>query len=157
MSAYDIDWSSIYGNNSGGSYLGDYSNFSLESSGNESYMDNYETDSWFTDSFASTDKKADSAENYTVDQANKDAADSTWLDDVWGWVNTEVGAKTVAGGIGMLADLWGEEAKAKIAYKNGGGADDGPSAAELQDDRIAAHNESINKPMDMGLVKFKRG
>lgn len=156
--AYDIDWSSIYGSNSGGSYLGNYDNFSLGSSGNESYLDTYtdtayQDDSWYTDSFLETEQYANNAANANVDMSSNS---STWLDDVWGWANTEVGSRTIAGGLGMLADLWGEEAKAKIGYDYGKGGSSANRAAELENDRIEAHNKSINEPVDMGLGKFKR-
>lgn len=81
---------------------------------------------------------------------------SSWLSDaagdVWDWLKTPQGTNVTSGAIKGLMEVW----KQDLAERMKGNKDDGPSAAELYDARVKVHNASINKPMDMGLVRFNR-
>lgn len=86
--------------------------------------------------------------------------DSGWLDSVWSWATSDKGLNTIAGGIKGLWQMYQQERmfdqKKALTAARGGGGGGGPTAAALQHQRIAAHNKSINKPMDMGMLKLKR-
>lgn len=81
---------------------------------------------------------------------------SSWLSDaagdVWDWIKSPQGTNVTSGAIKGLISVWQQD----LAERMKGNKDDGPSAAELHDARVKVHNASINKPMDMGLVRFNR-
>jgi hypothetical protein len=83
--------------------------------------------------------------------------ESSWLGDaggeVWDWLKSPQGTNVAAGAIKGLMGVWQQDLAGRM---KGQQQDNGPSDAELRDARIKTHNASINKPMDMGLINFKR-
>lgn len=116
--------------------------------------------SWFVDTMskyeAPTVNWQDTAAQYQPPGVSASGGDDSWWDDVWDWAKSDQGLDIIGGASKYLFDAYQREKmyeRGKAASAAGGG---GPSAAELQDARIKKHNESINKPMDMGMRKLKR-
>ena len=76
--------------------------------------------------------------------------DQSWLDNIWDWAVSDTGLSTIAGAASGAYEMY---QAGRLADRQ---EDSGPSAAELYDKRVAAHNKSINTPMDMGMIKLKR-
>lgn len=134
----DYDWSLPSINDSGGGY---------DFSGNDSWTSNVDSadvfgsDSPSTFSFDDLDWYVDSTSN---------GGDTSILDDVWAWVKSPQGTSVLGGAVNTVGKLWA------ASQANEMKKDEGPSAAELYDARVKAHNASINKPMDMGLLRYAK-
>jgi hypothetical protein len=96
--------------------------------------------------------------------------DTSILADIWDWAKSDTGSNIIAG---VASGLFSEYQQGKILDANDKYRQDQlalererlaimraqaarPTAAELQHKRVAAHNASINKPMDMGVKTLKR-
>ena len=75
--------------------------------------------------------------------------------DIWNWAKSDMGLSVIGGGVNALMGLWASEKNADN-YRRASGGSSGPSAAELYDKRVAAHNASINAPMDMGIRSIRK-
>lgn len=145
--ASDYDWSLPAAEDTGG--WSDTSNYNLEDSGGgsslgsgSSYMDssgsfNFNDDDWYVDSTSSGTE-----------------VDTSMFDDLWGWVKSEQGTSMLGGAANAAFKLWQADMANKMRKELQ--QDSGPSDAELRDARIKTHNASINTPMNMGLVQYKR-
>lgn len=132
---------------SGGGWT-DTNNYDLGSSGAESsfgsgssYSDNssipnFNDDSWYVDSTGGD-------------------VDTSMFDDIWGWVKSDQGVSVLGGAAKGLMSIWAAD-KANQLRKELAGAGGGSEAARLHDAQVARHNASINQPMDMGLIEYKR-
>ena len=147
--ASDYDWSLPAADSGGG--WSDTSNYNFNDSGGgssldsgSSYMDNsgsfdFNDDEWYVDSTSSTDGTS---------------VDTSIFDDLWGWVKSEQGTSVLGGAASAAFKLWQADQANKMRKELQ--QDSGPSDAELRDARVKTHNASINKPMNMGLVQYKR-
>lgn len=96
--------------------------------------------------------------------------DESIFADIWDWAKSDTGSNIIAG---VAGGLFSEYQQNKVLDANDKYRQDQlalererlaiarmqaakPTAAELQHKRAAAHNASINKPMDMGVKTFKR-
>ena len=117
-----------------------------------------------SETFNFQEQPEDDTEFYTSSNFDKsdDKEEESWWgglwDNVWRWVGSDQGTAVLGGALKMAGGLWLADQKAGIArgMPSGGGGNEGPSAAELQDARYAKHNESINTPKVIGLRKFKK-
>jgi hypothetical protein len=120
-------------------YIPDASNYNLGGSYSDSNVNiaGSDDDYWYTDSGSSVDV----------------GDDDNWWDSIWDWAGSNQGVAVLGGALDGLMSLWGAEKSSQLKSKSGGG---GSNAAELQDERIKAHNASINMPMSMGAREFKK-
>lgn len=83
--------------------------------------------------------------------------DNSWLSDtasgVWDWLKSPQGTSVAGGAIKGLMSVWQQDLAERMKAQN---KDDGPSAAELYDARVKAHNASINAPVNTNLVRFSK-
>lgn len=103
-------------------------------------------------------------------QPQNQPQDESIFADIWDWAKSDTGSNIIAG---VAGGLFSEYQQGKILDANDKYRQDQlalererlaiarmqaakPTAAELQHKRAAAHNASINKPMDMGVKTFKR-
>jgi hypothetical protein len=103
--------------------------------------------------FTSSEWYVDSTKTDTSGQGGE----SSWLGDaaggVWDWLKSPQGTSVAAGAIKGLMGVWGADMANQMKGKP---AEPDHYEADLKDARVKAHNASINKPMNMGLINFKR-
>jgi len=135
--------------------------FSFGNTGNESNFstNNYgfgSSDSWFTDSSSS----ARDAANY----GNAASQEPSMFDSIWKWSNTNTGSSMLGGALdaGMKAWAVGKASDASdeqnqfYAEQKALDREAAMALAMLKENRINRHNESINKPWDLGLPVLKK-
>lgn len=100
--------------------------------------------SWFTDSGSSG--------------SSGSGSDTSVFDGLWDWASSDSGLSTIGGAVSGAAGAYASgNAEDNLRLKYSLESDlarlrdelAGPSEAELKDKRIAAHNRSINMPMNM--------
>jgi hypothetical protein len=135
---------------------------SYQETSNYSFSDQ-SSDDWFTNSYSETDfSSGDSLDSGGSAPSSSSAAgggdsNSGFWEGVWDWSNSDQGIAVIGGALAGGISMWDEERKQdRLLELKDAGSDDGPSAAELKDERIKKHNASIDTPMDMGVRKFKK-
>lgn len=146
----DYDWSlpSLDDSSGGWSSSGGYD---LTSSGESSSFSSPSSDNSGGFNFSDDDWYVDSAGGSSTD------VDTSYMSDIWGWVKSDMGVGVLGGAASIATKLW--LANKANEMKNSGASaanHDGLEIAKLRDARVGKHNESINRPMDMGLVNLKR-
>lgn len=150
----------------------DYGGTSWRDTGNEAFWGTGTQDSWEmsganmgNSNMVSNDSWYDFGdESWYVDSTGggKDSSVLSWMGDaagdVWSWLKTPQGTNVAFGTIKGLLDMWKTDLASRMKGNpsGGGGGGGGSNAAELYDARVKMHNASINKPMDMGLVRFQK-
>jgi len=148
-----------FGSNTGGTAWNEPSNYSFDDTGQGGYEYKYEPependpDLWFTDTYS--DMPDQQGQGQQQSAPPKEEVGGGFWGSLWDWAKSPQGTAVVGGAIGELYNRYQKEDNMRLQEKYGG--ESGPSAAELHDARVGKHNESINKPMDMGVRKFKKG
>ena len=140
---------------------------SWKDTGNEAFFGNNSQDAFeFTGSnMGNSNMVSDSDwfdfgdQSWYVDSTSggQSGSDTSWLSDaaggVWDWLKSPQGTSVTSGAIKGLMSVWQQDLAERMKAQN---KDDGPSAAELYDARVKAHNASINAPVNTNLVRFSK-
>ena len=91
--------------------------------------------------------------NNGTSDSNSGNSGGSWWGNIWDWANSNQGTSIIGGITRELFNAYRTDKMNKIRNKNN---NRDSVAVKLQHERIQKHNESINKPMDMGLRIFKQ-